>query len=556
MSTVVNALPVVQLSGLATDYCVDAADAQLSGTPSGGTFIGTGLTANDEFSPSTAGVGTYTIKYTYTDGNSCTNVDSASAIVNALPLIAMPTLSPVCIDAASFTLTGATPAGGNWSGTAVNNNNFSPATAGAGSFYLTYTFTDANSCTNLDSTTQVVNALPVLSVSGLAAEYCADDAVSTLVASPAGGTLFGPGISGSTFDPSAAGAGQFSLLYFYTDANGCFNSTNMATEVHSLPVVSLGADYTICATANTTIDAGSFVSYLWNTGATTQTITADSTGLGIGSFDYSVIVTDMNSCTNTDSIAITYEASPVSQLADSADVCGEGESIFLDAGYIPGNYYVWENGVAWSSVTIDTSAIGGTMGYMNVTINSPAGCLTYDSAYVSFKEVPQVNLGNDTTICWTQNITFDAGAGFSSYLWNTGATTQTLYVDSFAFSLGMNTYSVEVTNNVMCSASDSVELMIDPCTGILTPVLTTAEINVYPNPTKGQFQIDVNGIESNDYDLSIYNSIGSKVFGNKVNYNGQSTQSWKLDFSTYPKGIYYIRLSSEGQIKVKRIVIQ
>ncbi|HHB51862.1 MAG TPA: T9SS type A sorting domain-containing protein, partial [Saprospiraceae bacterium] len=33
-------------------------------------------------------------------------------------------------------------------------------------------------------------------------------------------------------------------------------------------------------------------------------------------------------------------------------------------------------------------------------------------------------------------------------------------------------------------------------------------------------------------------------------------QSWKLDFSTYPKGIYFIRLQSEGQIKVKRIIIQ
>jgi hypothetical protein len=556
MSTVVNALPIVQLSGLASDYCVDAADAQLSGTPTGGTFMGTGLTASNEFSPSTAGVGTYTIKYSYTDGNSCTNVDSSITIVNALPVITMPTLSPVCVDAASFALTGATPAGGNWSGNGVSNNNFNAPTAGAGSHYLSYTYTDANSCTNLDSTTITVNALPVLSVSGLNPEYCLDDAVATMVATPAGGTFYGPGVSGTSFDPATAGVGQFNLLYFYTDANGCFNSTNMNTLVHALPVVDLGADTTICAVNNTILDAGSFVSYLWNTGDTTQVITVDSTGYGIGAFYYNVLVTDANSCSNMDSVEITYEASPVSQLSDSAEICGENESIFLDAGYTSGNNYVWDNGVNWSSVTIDTSDIGGTTGYMGVTISSPIGCTSYDSAYVYFKEVPVVNLGNDTTICWTQNITFDAGAGFSSYLWNTGATTQTLSVDSFTFVLGMNTYSVEVTNSVNCSASDSVDLMIDPCTGILTPVLKTADINVYPNPTKGQFQIDINGMENADYDLSIYNSLGSKVFGDNVNYNSQSTQSWKLDFSTYPKGIYFIRLQSEGQIKVKRIIIQ
>ncbi len=556
MSTVVNGLPVVQLSGLSSAYCVDAPDAQLSGTPTGGTFIGTGLTSSDEFSPSVAGAGTYTIKYTYTDGNSCTNVDSAMTTVNALPVIAMPTLNPVCVDAASFALTGATPAGGNWTGNGVSNNNFNAASAGAGSHYLTYTYTDANTCTNFDSTSIMVNALPVLTVTGLNPEYCLDAAAATMVATPSGGTFYGPGVSGASFDPAVAGVGQFNLLYFYTDPNGCFNSTNITTVVNALPVVNLGADTTICAVNNTTLDAGTFVSYLWNTGDTTQIITVDSTGYGIGAFSYSVVVTDMNTCTNTDSVVVTYEASPVSQLSDSAEICGEDQSIFLDAGYVSGNYYVWDNGVAWSSVTIDTSDINGTTGYMGVTINSPIGCITHDSTYVYFKEVPVVNLGNDTTICWTQNITFDAGAGFSSYLWNTGATTQTLSVDSFDFVVGLNTYSVEVTNSVNCSASDSVDLMIDPCTGVLTPVLKTADINVYPNPTKGQFQIDINGLENADYDLSIYNSLGSKVFGGSVNYNGQSTQSWKIDFSTYPKGIYFIRLQSEGQIKVKRIIIQ
>jgi hypothetical protein len=50
--------------------------------------------------------------------------------------------------------------------------------------------------------------------------------------------------------------------------------------------------------------------------------------------------------------------------------------------------------------------------------------------------------------------------------------------------------------------------------------------------------------------------VGSKVFSEKIEYLGQSTQSFRIDFSTYPKGIYFVRLQSEGQINVKRVIIQ
>ena len=555
-STIVNALPSINISGLSSAYCANDMNTAIIATPIGGTFSGAALTASDEFSPSTLGAGSYTIYYSYTDGNSCSNMDSAMTIVNALPSITMPTLSPVCIDAASFALTGASPAGGNWMGTAVTNNSFNPSTAGAGSFFLSYTYTDANNCTNSDSAAQVVNALPVLSVSGLATEYCQNNAVDTLVTSPAGGTLFGPGISGNTFNPTVAGAGQFSLLYFYTDANGCFNSINMATTVHSIPTLMLRSDTTICATNNTTLDAGSFNAYLWNTGATTQTITVDSTGLGIGTFNYSVMVTDQNNCTNDDSVAITFEAAPLSQLMDTASTCGEGTSLTLDAGANTSYSYLWSNGATTSSVNVDTTILGGTINFMYVTLTSPAGCATNDSALVYFREAPVVNLGNDTNICWTQNITFDAGTGFTSYLWSTGATTQTINVDSLSFNIGSNEYTVRVMNSVQCSGSDSINLVVDPCTGIPTPELSSADIRIFPNPSRGLFQIDISGLENTDYDLSIYNSIGSKVFGDKVNYSGQSKKSWKIDLSTYSKGIYFVRLQSKGQIKVKRIIIQ
>ncbi|HUM45955.1 MAG TPA: GEVED domain-containing protein, partial [Chitinophagales bacterium] len=73
--------PVVQLSGLSNTYEVVASPVTLSGTPSGGTFSGTGVTGNI-FDPAAAGVGgPYVITYTYTDANGCMGVDTEHVTV-------------------------------------------------------------------------------------------------------------------------------------------------------------------------------------------------------------------------------------------------------------------------------------------------------------------------------------------------------------------------------------------------------------------------------------------------------------------------------------------
>ena len=81
----INALPTVSFTGLAASYCQDAAAVTLTGNQSGGTFTGNGVTNNGNgsasFNPATAGVGTHSITYSYTDGNTCTNTQVQSVQV-------------------------------------------------------------------------------------------------------------------------------------------------------------------------------------------------------------------------------------------------------------------------------------------------------------------------------------------------------------------------------------------------------------------------------------------------------------------------------------------
>ena len=69
----VNGLPNVSFSGLDAAYCEDDATAYtFVGLPSGGTFSGSGISAN-QFTPSAANNGTHVITYSYTDAFGCSS---------------------------------------------------------------------------------------------------------------------------------------------------------------------------------------------------------------------------------------------------------------------------------------------------------------------------------------------------------------------------------------------------------------------------------------------------------------------------------------------------
>jgi hypothetical protein len=231
VDVVVNALPTMTCPGN-NSVCVSAAAFALSGgSPSGGTYSGPGVSSGS-FDPATAGVGVHTITYSYTDGNGCSNTCTFTITVNALPVVTCPGNSSVCVSAAAFALSGGSPAGGTYSGAGVSAGSFNPATAGVGTHTITYSYTDANSCTNSCTFTITVNALPVVSCPTNITGICSSDAAFALTdGSPAGGSFSGPGVSGGQFEPATAGGGVHTITYTYTDGNSCPNTCTFTITV-------------------------------------------------------------------------------------------------------------------------------------------------------------------------------------------------------------------------------------------------------------------------------------------------------------------------------------
>jgi len=78
----VNSNPAVTFSPFSPDtVCQQGGLVPMVASPSGGTFTGSTGVSGTDFNPSTAGAGTYTLNYNYTDTNGCSGSASAMLVV-------------------------------------------------------------------------------------------------------------------------------------------------------------------------------------------------------------------------------------------------------------------------------------------------------------------------------------------------------------------------------------------------------------------------------------------------------------------------------------------
>jgi hypothetical protein len=203
---------------------------------------------------------------------------------------------------ASSTTSGATF---NWYTAAIGG---SPVATGASystpSISTTTTYYVASvsgSCESArQAVTATVNVLPAVSL-GNDTAICPGGTL-VLDATASGVTyLWDDASTGATRSVGAAGTYHVTI----TDANSCTGSDTITVGVNTLPVVNLGADTAICDGAVVTLDAGNAGgSYLWDDASTAQTRDINTDG------SYSVVVTDANGCSNSDTIAIALIPAP------------------------------------------------------------------------------------------------------------------------------------------------------------------------------------------------------------------------------------------------------
>ncbi|HLP13353.1 MAG TPA: M4 family metallopeptidase [Flavobacteriales bacterium] len=206
--------------------CSADAPINLTAVDAGGTWTGTGITDGTlgTFDPS-IGAGTYTVTYTIT--GTCGDVGTANiTVTDAFDATITP--ATVCTGGGPITLT-AVDGGGTWSGTGITNattGEFDPS-VGAGTYTITYTITGACGDTDMEDIVVVTTLNPT--IGPVSSGICNDDAAFTMTAADAGGTwtaTCGTCINSTTgaFDPTAAGAGTWTVTYTIAGPCGSFDT--------------------------------------------------------------------------------------------------------------------------------------------------------------------------------------------------------------------------------------------------------------------------------------------------------------------------------------------
>ena len=320
--TVVGA-PTVNITP-ATPFCLNSLNTTLTANPTGGTWSGTGILdpVTGSFSPSTAGVGTTPITYTYTSAP-CTVTATSNVVVNALPVVFAGIDAIICSGASTgLQATGASTY--QWSingGAAVGLNNSTisnPSASPTATTVYTVLGVDANGCTSVDQVQVSVNALPTVNA-GTNTSIC-PGVPTTLGASGASTYAWTPstGLTGAnTSTPAANPASTQTYTVTGTDANGCQNTDQVTVTVFSQPLVIAGATSPIIECQTAQLTAGGLASYNWvNTAgpdATIVTPNAAITDVGpLANATYTVSGLDANGCAGSATISVVVNPITVS----------------------------------------------------------------------------------------------------------------------------------------------------------------------------------------------------------------------------------------------------
>lgn len=355
-------------------------------------------------------------------------------------------------------------AGFNWTGNCVNStvtfNNLTTGLAGTwswsfgngmssgqsdtsivftnpGTYNVTLIATGAPGCSDTIQQSITIDPLPVINA-GADQGVCAGLPVTV---NASGGQSYtwsnGQTIGSFTFTPS----GSTTLVVSGTDANGCVNTDTVTIAVLPLPNVNAGPDVSVCQGGSLTLTAIGANTYIWTPGGSGASVVVQPGSSGT----YTVVGTDANGCTDSDEVNVNVYSLPSVNAGPDQVVC-EGASATLTASG-SGTFSWYPSGSTGSNATVNPSS---STTY-TVTITDGNGCTATDLVNVSVQSRPVINL-TSFFLCAGSYATLNAGNPGSTYLWNTGDTTQIISINAGGI------YSVTVTNSFGCSNTAAVNI--------------------------------------------------------------------------------------------------
>jgi hypothetical protein len=368
--------------------------------------------------------------------------------------------------------------------------------------------------------------------------------------------------NGSTFTPSINQA--YTLTGF--DANGCsaWDQTNILLENFSIDA---GQNLTVCQGDSAVLIATGSPNIIWNNNDVSNGIPFYPLNSGY----ITAFATSANGCLASDSVLLTINPAPSIDAGQDYFTC-PGDSITLLAS--GGNNLIWNGTIA-----NDTTFVPNASATYVASGESSLGCIGSDTLQVFYGTFPDLNAGQDQSVCFGDEVILYGTGGIFMYWSNniadsipfvpqqsgsyvlTGASnegcvgTDTVYVsvndassntinasaiDSYTLNgqtyTASGTYSQILTNAAGCDSLLTLNLTLD-FTGLQENV--GASLLVYPNPAQDFIFLAV------DTDLIGSNVMICDALGRIILETTLQKEETSIELREFTSGTYLIKVGPQ-----------
>lgn len=345
-----------------------------------------------------------------------------------------------------------------------------------------------------------------------------------------------------------------SVIYGYvgcSDTRVAVSASSNPVPVSSFTITEAGLDITFDAAGSVadslTYDFGDGTSS--TDSATTHTYPADGT--------YTVtLISEVVGC-GTDTTELTFSVC-ADMTAGFSAVATDLDVVFTDTTSGAPTGWAWDFGDG----TVDSTA-------------SPAHTFASDDIYMV--QLITTNLcGSDTVVqmvaaCAAMEGGFDVmptdtlagefafmdttSGTPTSWSWNFGDGTGTSIDQSPVYTYAASgQYTVTLVVENVCGVTDTATREVS-FTSSIDNGLSNAKLEIYPNPSKGQVQLDITTERIDEMQIEIFDARGklirTHVLNNLVGFHKE-----RLDLSDLADGIYVLKILADGQVGAGRVLIQ
>jgi hypothetical protein len=229
---------------------------------------------------------------------------------------------------------------------------------------------------------------------------------------------------------------------------------------------------------------------------------------------------------------------------------GDGTATVEPINGTPPFTYAWND----PDMQMTPTAIGLLAGEYIATITDATGCPTVTTVEVEQPDLITIDIldiTNETNDQMDGAITIEASGGSGSdleYQW---------FLDGNLFStdpnltnLSAGTYVVFVIDMTDCTNSDTI--IVDMATGLFDNDLGE-KINLYPNPTTGEFQLDIQLAAEKEVSVSVFNMTGQPVF--TKNETPIMEEKLNIDLTDFSNGVYLVKVQVGEEIWMQRVIL-